>query len=160
MTALGNAARKPSGQRRGETREARRVDAPDAKRRGNLEPGAAQEMRPRHVPAVTILFRQGDPAREFLVIAPGRLEVTLVGGDVGAPPLAVLEAPGWVGELALMLDEPRSVTLTAAADSEVSVLPGDAFDQFVGSHQVVAKNLLATLTRRIFEKVPPSAWLW
>ena len=120
----------------------------------------AAQMRPRHVPAGTILFRQGDPAREFLVIASGRLEVTLVGGNVGAPPLAVLEAPGWAGELALMPDEPRSVTLTAAADSEVSVLPGDAFDQFVGSHQVVAKKLLATLTRRIFEKVPPSAWLW
>jgi signal transduction histidine kinase/CRP-like cAMP-binding protein len=112
----------------------------------------AAQMHQRDVPAGTTLYRQGDPAHEFLVIASGRLEVLLDGADPETPPVAVIEAPGWAGELALMLDEPRTVTLTAVAASELWVLSRDGFDRFINRQPVVARNIAVALTRRILEK--------
>jgi signal transduction histidine kinase/CRP-like cAMP-binding protein len=98
------------------------------------------------------IFREGDPAHDFFVLADGRLEITVQEADPEGPPLAVLEAPAWFGDLAIMIDEPRLSTVTALTPCQVWKLSRPAFEAFFASQPRVGRNLIAALIQRIREK--------
>ena len=98
------------------------------------------------------VFREGDPAHDFFVLAAGRLEVTVKGADPEGPPSAVIEAPAWFGELAIMIDEPRLSTVTALTPCQVWKLSCRAFEAFFAEQPTVGRNLIAALIRRLREK--------
>jgi len=98
------------------------------------------------------VFREGDPAHDFFVLAAGRLEVTVKGADPEGPPIAVLAAPAWFGELAIMIDEPRLSTVTALTPCQAWKLSRPAFKAFFTSQPKVGCNLIAALIQRIREK--------
>jgi signal transduction histidine kinase len=112
----------------------------------------AKAMRPQEVPAGGIVFAQGDPAREFFVLASGRVIVTIKGGDPEGPPIAVLTGPTWFGDLAIVSDQPRISTVTAETDCEFWVLPRRRFEAFFNRHPQMSRNLAAALIRRLQEK--------
>jgi two-component system, NtrC family, sensor kinase len=112
----------------------------------------AKAMRPLTVPAGDIVFAQGDPAREFFVLASGRVVVTVKGADPEGPPIAVLTGPTWFGDLAIVSDQPRISTVTAVTDCEFWVLPRRQFEAFFNRHPRMARNLAAALIRRLQEK--------
>ncbi len=109
-------------------------------------------MRRRRFSRGTTIFRQGDPAREFFVLTAGRIEVTLEGGDPEVPPVAVINAPHWFGELAVLTGPIRFVTITASSDCEVWVLSRDRFEACVAKHPVIYRNLIASLSMQIQRK--------
>ncbi len=106
----------------------------------------------RHLPMGATIFKQGDPAREFCLLTTGRLEVTVAGGDPDSPPVGILEAPSWFGELAIITRQPRTATITALTDSEVWVLPREDFEAVFKRHPELARNLISTLCERIQRK--------
>ena len=112
----------------------------------------AKAMRPLEVPAGSIVFSQGDPAHEFFVLASGRVVVTVKGADPEGPPIAVLTGPTWFGDLAIVSDQPRISTVTAATDCEFWVLSRREFEVFFNRHPRMARNLAAALIRRLQEK--------
>ena len=113
----------------------------------------AKAMRPRRVtPQGDIVFTQGDPAREFFVLVSGRVVVTVKGGDPEGPPIAVLTGPTWFGDLAIVSEQPRISTVTAATDCEFWVLARTHFEAFFNRHPRMARNLAAALVRRLQEK--------
>jgi signal transduction histidine kinase/CRP-like cAMP-binding protein len=112
----------------------------------------ARAMRPRRIAAGSVVFAQGDPAREFFVLAAGRVIVTIKGGDPEGPPIAALSGPTWFGDLAIVSDQPRISTVTAATDCEFWVLPRPRFEAFFNRHPRMARNLAAALVRRLQEK--------
>lgn len=112
----------------------------------------AKAMRPLKVPAGNIVFAQGDPAREFFVLATGRVVVTVKGADPEGPPIAVLTGPTWFGDLAIVSEQPRISTVTAVTDCEFWVLPRSQFEVFFNRHPRMARNLAAALIRRLQEK--------
>lgn len=98
------------------------------------------------------LFEQGAPGNQFYIIEAGELAVRLQ-----LPNDQVLEkarcGPGeWVGEMALMLNCPRTATVVATTPAQLLALEGEAFAQLVretrGFHQALARvssgNLLTT----------------
>jgi signal transduction histidine kinase/CRP-like cAMP-binding protein len=109
-------------------------------------------MRPRRYAQGDVVFTQGDPAREFFVLAKGRVVVTVKGGDPEGPPIAVLAGPTWFGDLAIVSDQPRISTVTAATDCEFWVLARTHFEDFFNRHPRMARNLAAVLVRRLQEK--------
>ncbi len=117
----------------------------------NLSRIAAQ-MRRRRFSQGTTIYRQGDPAREFFVLTAGRIVITVEGGDPEVPPVAVIEAPHWFGELALLTGPTRFVTITALTDSESWVLSRDRFEACVARHPVIYRNLIASLSKQIQKK--------
>jgi signal transduction histidine kinase/CRP-like cAMP-binding protein len=112
----------------------------------------AKAMRPLEVPAGNIVFAQGDPAHEFFVLSSGRVVVTIKGTDPEGPPIAVLTAPTWFGDLAIVSDQPRISTVTAETDCEFWMLPRRQFEAFFNRHPRMARNLAAALIRRLQEK--------
>ncbi len=119
--------------------------------RTNLSRIAAQ-MRRRRFPKGTTIYKQGDPAQEFFVLTAGRSEVTVEGGDPEVPPVAVIDAPHWFGELAVLTGASRFVTITASTDCEAWILSRDRFEACVAKHPVIYRNLIASLSEQIQRK--------
>ena len=71
-----------------------------------LEGLAAQATRVE-LPAGAVLFTRGDDGDSFYTLEAGRLEIDLPEGA------KVEEAPGYVGEIALLRDIPRTATVRA-----------------------------------------------
>jgi len=109
-------------------------------------------MRRRHLVAGTVVVRQGDPGHALYFLAAGRLEATVRGGDPEAPPVGILEPPGWFGELAILTRQPRTATVTAAVDSEVWSLSRKAFEELFERYPALARNIIAALCARIQRK--------
>lgn len=110
--------------------QARLLPAADAIERSGLVDGAARPMveglaalaATERLAAGEVLMREGDAADEVVVLAEGRLDVT-VGGLV----INVVAAPAYVGEIGVLQRSARTATVTAATDCVVHRLPGVHF---------------------------------
>jgi len=112
----------------------------------------AGQMRRRLLSRGTVVFKQGDPAREFCLLTAGQLEVTMQGGDPESPPIGLIEAPNWFGELAILTRQPRTATVTALTGCEVWTLSRDRFELLFARRPEMARHLIATLCDRIQQK--------
>ncbi len=74
--------------------------------------------------AGTVLLREGDPADDLWLLQSGRLDISLQ-AQVTQPPAVV--APGWVGELGIMNQQPRSATVTVGEESQLLRVNGQQF---------------------------------
>jgi hypothetical protein len=105
----------------------------------------ASQMRRRRLRAGTVVIKQGEPARALYLLASGRLEVTVAGGDAESPPVNILDAPSWFGELAVLTRQPRTSTVTALADSEVWTLPLRQFETALARYPQIGRSVIAPL---------------
>ncbi|MEK7219681.1 MAG: ATP-binding protein [candidate division NC10 bacterium] len=112
----------------------------------------AGELRRRRLSKGATVFTQGDPAREFCLLTSGQLEVTVQGGDPESPPVGLIEAPSWFGELAILTRQPRTATVTALTESEVWTLSRRRFEAVFARHPEMGRNLVRTLCERIQRK--------
>jgi MFS family permease len=79
------------------------------------------------LPTDTVLIRQGDEADALWVLVEGTLTISARdarGVDIELPPV---EAPGYVGELGLLHNAPRSATVTTAGDVVLLRIEGQNF---------------------------------
>jgi predicted acylesterase/phospholipase RssA/CRP-like cAMP-binding protein len=103
-------------------------------------------LRPLSVTAGTVLFRTGDEGDACYLVETGALRVsTTLDGDV----LATLGPGSFVGELAILLGEPRSATVTAVTDAELLVLTRADLDTLMSEHPSIGVALSRELGRRI-----------
>ena len=115
-------------------------------------PHIAGRMRRRPLTAGTVVVKQGAPARALYLLASGRLEVTVAGGDAESPPVNVLEAPCWFGELAVLTKQPRTSTVTALTDSEVWTLSLRQFETAFARYPQMGRSVIRSLCERIQHK--------
>jgi small-conductance mechanosensitive channel/CRP-like cAMP-binding protein len=94
-----------------------------------------------------IVFRAGDPADSLFLLAQGRVDV--VSEDNGQRhPLASLPAPGYFGEMGLLLGQPRAATVVAAGEALCYRLDKDAFDATIKARPELAGLLGHVLVER------------
>ena len=109
----------------------------------------AAGMHRRRFARGTTIFKQGDSARELFVLTTGEVAVSVESGDPEVPPVKIISAPDWLGELGVLTGGARSVTITALAEVETWVLSRRSFAAFVATHPVIYRNLIPSLSRRI-----------
>jgi CRP-like cAMP-binding protein len=106
----------------------------------------------RHAQLITaapgqVLMHEGDPGDRFYVVLDGRLRVSRNGrklNDLG---------PGkGVGELALLLDAPRTATVTAVEESELVAFDRKSFGKLLDDSPPFARRLMAAIAARLRER--------
>ncbi|MDF2441356.1 MAG: family transcriptional regulator, cyclic receptor protein [Abditibacteriota bacterium] len=85
---------------------------------------AAQNMEPLHIKAGEVLFRQGDQGAWVYLLVKGEIELRVRVPGQGKQngedrTLCFLYPPAMMGEMSLLLDEPRTATAVAKTDCEV-----------------------------------------
>ncbi len=105
-------------------------------------------MRERSVKAGTVIFREGEPSDEVLVILDGTVEVLR---NYGEQPvlLGALKAGQIVGEMGVISGKPRSATARAVSDVTLAGIPKDEFVAAFGSSDSMALRILRMLCERL-----------
>lgn len=76
----------------------------------------AEKMKRRRYAMNNVIIREGDPGEEFFLVGEGLVEVSKRGSGPNDISLATLGAGDVFGERALIVDEPRNATCTAASE--------------------------------------------
>ena len=102
------------------------------------------------------LLRQGDPADCLYLILSGRLRASVEHPGERDTVVGEVARGEIVGEMGLLIDEPRSTTIRAIRDSELLRLSRDVFDRFLAAHPAAAKHIarqgLSRLRRTILSQ--------
>jgi CRP/FNR family transcriptional regulator, cyclic AMP receptor protein len=97
------------------------------------------------------LFTAGDAGDGCYRVDDGLLKVTMVSRAGGERILAFLGKGAIVGELAIIDGLPRSASVVAVRNSELSFLSRSAFEDFAKTHSEVYKSLVTMLAARLRE---------
>ncbi len=90
------------------------------------------------------LTREGERGREFMLIVDGAATVTKKGRTINQ-----LGAGEFLGEIALLLDVPRTATVTTSEETVVLVLTDRAFRRLAERMPSIRASLLAALSERL-----------
>jgi CRP-like cAMP-binding protein len=96
-----------------------------------------------------VLFLAGDPGDGCYRIEQGLLKVSIIGPSGAERILAILGPGAIVGELATLDGKPRSASVAAVRDSELSFISSSTFDMFAREHPEVYKHLVTLLAARL-----------
>jgi aquaporin Z len=95
------------------------------------------------------VMREGEPGPEAYVVERGALDVQRAGAGIGDVPLARLGRGDWVGEMSLLLDEPRSATVVAATDAQLRRVTRHDLGHVLAADPERTGELLRQLARRV-----------
>ncbi|HUJ62921.1 MAG TPA: cyclic nucleotide-binding domain-containing protein [Kofleriaceae bacterium] len=97
-----------------------------------------------------VLFREGDPSDALYVVVEGEVSVQAEG-----PPrveMARLGPGAFIGEVALMTDQPRSATVTALGDAELLRIDRPTLSSVLASHGEVLAAVLRFVRERLVDR--------
>src|SRR5436190_8244655 len=108
--------------------------------------GAATPVR---LSADEVLFLAGDPGNGCYRVEQGLLKVGIMSAAGAERILAILGPGAIVGELAIIDGRPRSASVTAVRDAELSFVSRAAFEAFGERNPELYKHLVALLASRL-----------
>lgn len=108
-------------------------------------------LQSRSLAAGDVLFNQGDPGKELVIVQSGKLAIYKP--EPGAPakgqPIRTFTAGSMLGEMALIDQKPRSLSARAEETATILTLSSDAFRELLSSNVQISLTLLAGLNDRI-----------
>ena len=111
----------------------------------------ARAMRRRHFAARQLLFRQGDPSDELLVVEQGAARVFLVTASGGQFTIGICGRGGVLGAVAVVLSKPHALNAESIEDITVSSLPRSALLALMERIPRLAVNMNQLLARLAME---------
>jgi aquaporin Z len=105
----------------------------------------------RVIPAGSVLARAGEVAETAFLVERGTLEARIAGPDGVELVLGTIGPGEWVGEMALLLDQPRSATVVALTDVELQVVTKDNLAHIIAEHPSGTERLLKLMAGRLAE---------
>jgi voltage-gated potassium channel len=100
----------------------------------------ALQMHPVVYTPGDYVFREGDPGTEMYFISSGRLQVLT---EDGKADLATLGEGDFFGEMALLLDQPRTASVRAVGYCDLYRLEKSSFDAVMAKHPAFAEHVRA-----------------
>jgi len=103
------------------------------------------------VRAGEIVLREGEDSQRAFVVERGELEVRkrdAAGNDVV---LGRLGPRDWVGEMGLLLQQPRSATVVALTDAQLRPITSENFARVIAEDPEVSLRVLRQLAERLYE---------
>lgn len=97
-----------------------------------------------------ILFKDGELNKEMYVIHNGKVRITKRIGD-SEKTLAVLGSGEFLGEMATLLDKPRSATAEVVEDSLLIVIEPHTFANMITANTNIALKIIKKLAARLLE---------
>jgi len=107
----------------------------------------------RRFPAGAVVFLEGDPAHEALVLLSGEVKVSVGSSEGKEIVLEVFEAGALLGELSVIDGQARSATVTALTPIEVLAVAAGSFNDFLDRHPAVLRRLLIDVIGRLRSRV-------
>jgi len=108
----------------------------------------AAQLHKEHLAAGTVFIRQGEIGETFHVIEKGRVQVFVT--EDGHERVVVERGPGeYVGEIALLLEVPRTASVRALTSTELLTLSRQDFDRLVQTELHVSRRLEQETSRRM-----------
>lgn len=111
----------------------------------------AAALLPRRLAAGEILFNQGDPGDELIIVEQGSIAIFVP--TEGAPgegqPIRIFHAGELLGEMALIDRKPRSASARAEEPSMIRTLNGEKFRALLNQNADMAFSVMAGLSDRI-----------
>lgn len=98
------------------------------------------------IPGETVLMEEGHRGAEVFLIVEGAVAVTH-----GDEEIAQLGPGDFVGELALIDDQPRSATVTTTRVTRVLVFDPRTFDRMIQTNPTLTRRLLKQVSARLRE---------
>lgn len=106
------------------------------------------------VPSGEVLFRQGERGTSLYFLITGLVEVLAGDGEANPPHrLATLEPGAILGEIAVLIDAPRTATAVTAADSGLWELDKGSFHTALDASRQWALVLLRTIACVLAERL-------
>jgi CRP-like cAMP-binding protein len=109
-----------------------------------------QELTLVQLTSGEVLFREGDPGDALYVIVEGEVAVQAEG-----PPrveMARLGAGAFIGEVALMIDQPRSATIMATTEAELLRIDRTTLSTVLATHGEVLAAVLRFVRDRLVDR--------
>jgi len=113
----------------------------------------ARSSRFQHIGKWTILFLQSDPSEFAYVVRSGRVSIVLHSPDGRDMVINEMRRGDIFGELGILTKQPRSTSAIARADSEVLVIPCEAFLRVLDSEPQLARRILEITAQRLQRSV-------
>jgi CRP/FNR family transcriptional regulator, cyclic AMP receptor protein len=118
-----------------------------------LTPGEVADLRAsgreRHYDANVALFHEGDDAGSVIVLLEGRAKLT-VPNSSGREVIVAVRGPGdLLGELAALVEAPRSATVATIEPVDALIMAGSAFASFLERNSRVALVILRMVAERL-----------
>jgi len=105
--------------------------------------------KPAKLAADAVLFLAGDPGDGCYRVEQGLLKVSMI-APTGAERILAIVGPGAiVGELSTIDGQPRSASVAAVRDSELTFVSRAAFQAFADEHPEVYRHLVTLLAARL-----------
>jgi NTE family protein len=108
----------------------------------------ATRLRQVRYPQGAVIFREGDAGDSMYLVETGQLEVATGVGD-SEQPLAYLGPGSFVGEIALLLGQPRSATLKVVIDADLWVLYKQDLEELLAEYPSIALHFTRELGQRL-----------
>jgi CRP-like cAMP-binding protein len=96
-----------------------------------------------------VLFLEGDPGDGCYRVEQGLLKVSVISSTGGERILAILGPGAVVGELSIIDELPRSASVTAIRDSQLSFISRQQFAAVAKTHPEVYRHITTLLASRI-----------
>jgi CRP/FNR family transcriptional regulator, cyclic AMP receptor protein len=105
--------------------------------------------RTHHHRKGTYLCHQGDPAPDVFLLLDGRVEISSIASNGSRVLHATVDEPQFIGELAVLGDQPRTASVLALEDTTVWVVPADVFVDFLTKEPAAGRAVLRALARQV-----------
>ncbi|MFQ5578041.1 MAG: patatin-like phospholipase family protein [Anaerolineae bacterium] len=106
----------------------------------------ATRLRRESHPKGTIIFKEGDEGDTIYLVESGQLAVV---GQDAREAIAFLGPGSFVGEISLLLAEPRTATLQVTIDAQLWALNKVDFDALINTRPSIAREMLQEIGRRL-----------